>query len=92
MVCLKWVGSIGGVCRMSKIAKLFLEILSGNADNNIEFEDLIKLLVYLKFDYRFKGSHPIFWNLSYEEIINIQPLKNKAKAYQVKQVREIILK
>jgi len=31
-------------------------------------------------------------NIGFDEIINIQPNGNKAKAYQVKQVREIIVK
>ena len=45
------------------------------------------------------SSYYFRWNLrithciSYRaEIINIQPLGNKAKAYQVKQVRNLILK
>ena len=41
---------------------------------------------------RTKGSHHIFVKIDIEEIINIQPIKSKAKAYQVKQVRNIILK
>ena len=31
-------------------------------------------------------------NIGFDEIINIQPNGSKAKAYQVKQVREIIVK
>jgi hypothetical protein len=44
------------------------------------------------FDERIKGSHHIFTKNGVEEIINIQPLGAKAKAYQVKQVRNLILK
>ncbi|MCX8470676.1 MAG: type II toxin-antitoxin system HicA family toxin [Chitinophagaceae bacterium] len=72
--------------------KLFLKIHSGNSDSNIEFDELVKLLIFLSFEYRIKGSHHIFWKEMIDEIINIQPDNNKAKAYQVKQVRNLILK
>jgi hypothetical protein len=38
------------------------------------------------------GSHRIFYKENISEIVNIQPLGSKAKPYQVKQVRAIILK
>jgi len=42
---------------------------------------------------RIKGDHHIFYKEGIEEIVNLQPLKDgKAKAYQVKQVRGVILK
>ena len=69
------------------------KILSGLADKNIRFEDLRKLILNLGFDCRVKGNHHIFTRKDVEEIINIQLLRDgKAKAYQVKQVRKIILK
>ena len=38
-----------------------------------------------------KGSHRIFYREGTEEIINLQPSKDrKAKPYQVKQVRDIV--
>jgi len=49
------------------------------------------LLVYLEFDLRIKGDHYIFTKENIIEIINIQPIGNKAKAYQVKQVRNILI-
>jgi hypothetical protein len=45
-----------------------------------------------RFDERVKGSHHIFTKSGVEEIINIQLIGSKAKAYQVKQVRNLILK
>jgi predicted RNA binding protein YcfA (HicA-like mRNA interferase family) len=52
-----------------------------------------KLLNDLGFSERIKGDHHIFYKDGIEEIINLQPLRDgKAKAYQVKQVRRIILK
>ena len=50
------------------------------------------MLKYLGFEERIKGSHHIFSRNGVEEILNIQPKKSKAKPYQVKQVRNIILK
>ncbi len=39
-----------------------------------------------------RGSHHIFNKGGVEEIINVQPRGNHAKPYQVKQVRELVLK
>ena len=66
--------------------------LSGTSDSNISFSALCQLLCYFGFDERIKGSHHIFTKYDVTEILNLQPKKSKAKAYQVKQVREIILK
>ena len=69
------------------------KILAGLSDKNIQFDELRKNLSKLGFDERIKGDHHIFTKDGIEEIINIQPLKDrKAKAYQVKQVRTLILK
>jgi hypothetical protein len=46
----------------------------------------------LVFTMRIKGSHHIFHKEGVDEIINLQPKKNKVKAYQVKQVRELLIK
>ncbi|MDD2353747.1 MAG: type II toxin-antitoxin system HicA family toxin [Atribacterota bacterium] len=68
-------------------------ILSALSDKNIKFSDLRKFILYLGFSERIKGSHHIFFKKNISEIINLQSLKNgKAKAYQVKQVRNIIIK
>lgn len=77
---------------MSQIKKLMLKILSGSNDKNIDFDELRNLLKRLGFSERIKGSHYIYFKENIEEIINIQSTGNKAKAYQVKQVRNIILK
>jgi hypothetical protein len=67
-------------------------ILSGLSDANIRFNTLRQLLLNLGFDERIKGDHHIFTKSRIFEIINIQPLRNgKAKAYQVKQIRSIVL-
>lgn len=50
------------------------------------------MLLKLRFGLRIKGSHHIFTKEDIEEILYIQPKNGKAKPYQVKQVREIIIK
>jgi hypothetical protein len=50
------------------------------------------LLCSLGFDERIRGSHHIFTQEGIEEIFNLQPKGSQAKAYQVKQVRAVILK
>lgn len=77
---------------MSQFEKLLIAVLSGRRDSNIAFSDLQKLLELLGFSMRIKGDHFIYWQDGIEEILNIQPDGNKAKPYQVKQVRNIILK
>ena len=67
-------------------------VLSGLSDRNLRFEDLRKLLFSFGFNERIKGDHHIFTKSVVIEIINIQPLRDvKAKAYQVKQVRNLIM-
>lgn len=77
---------------MGKLAKILDQVLRGGSDQNIAFDDLIALLVSLGFQERIKGSHHVFSRDGVEEIINIQPSGDKAKPYQVKQVRAVIVK
>jgi len=77
---------------MSKYEKILLILLSGNTDHNIAFNDIIRLLEKFGFQKRIRGSHHIFTREDVEEIINLQPKGTKAKPYQVKQVRNLILK
>ena len=77
---------------MSHQEKLMLKLLSGYHDRNIKFVELQRLLYLLGFQCRIKGDHFIYWKDGIDEIINIQPDGNKAKPYQVKQIRSIIRK
>ncbi len=77
---------------MSKQAKLLEKILSGTADANIPFDGLCHLLQRLGFQTRVRGSHHVFFCAGVEEILNLQPRGANAKPYQVKQVRQVILK
>ncbi|MEA1969437.1 MAG: type II toxin-antitoxin system HicA family toxin [Thermodesulfobacteriota bacterium] len=77
---------------MSKHDKLLIKILRGSADSNIPFASLCSLLMAFGFDERIRGDHHNFTKNGIDEILNLQPLGSKSKAYQVKQVRKIILK
>ena len=77
---------------MEKYEKIILKILSGQSDANIPFDDLCKLLQGIGFVMRIRGSHHIFRKDGIEEKINLQQEGNKAKPYQVRQVRYVILK
>lgn len=80
------------IYEMSKIDKIFQKILIGLSDKNIDFVDLVTLLMKLGFILRIKGSHHIFTKHGIIEIINMQPKNGLAKPYQVKQIRELIAK
>jgi len=77
---------------MAKHEKLIFQILRGMSDANIAFSDLVNLLKHFGFDMRTKGSHHIFRKAGIREKVNLQKEGNKAKPYQVWQVRNIILK
>ena len=77
---------------MGTFEKLLYSILCGTKDSNISFNDLRKVLETFGFECRIKGDHYIYTKEGVDEIINIQPQGNKAKPYQVKQVRNLILK
>jgi hypothetical protein len=79
--------------RMSKAEKLALKILSGKSDQNFGFDDLCHVIEGAGFQLRSgKGSHRIYYKDGVVEIINVQPRNGKAKPYQVKQVRDLLLK
>ncbi len=77
---------------MGRYDKLVARVLRGTSDANISFDDLCQLLSHLGFDKRVRGSHHIFRRAGIEEHINLQREGSKAKPYQVKQVRAVIVK
>lgn len=77
---------------MSKREKLLRRILDGGGDANIPFDELCNLLRYLGFAERIRGSHHIYARNDIIEILNIQPQGSTAKVYQVKQIRNVIVK
>lgn len=78
---------------MANIQQVLTRVLSGSSDQNIRFGDLRRLLLRFRFDERIRGDHHIYIRDDIVEIINLQPLRDgKAKPYQVKQVRELIVR
>ena len=71
-----------------------LRLLEKQADNNIDFVDLcryVKLIGFIEHP-ESGGSHRVFGKEGVTEIINLQPEGDVAKAYQVRQVRALIIK
>lgn len=62
------------------------------SDSNISFDGICQLLRNLGFDERIRGSHHIFTKNGIEEILNLQPSGSHAKAYQMKQIRNVMIK
>jgi hypothetical protein len=77
---------------MSKFDKLLEQILRGSSDANISFDELCQLLRNLGFVERTRGSHHIFTRTGVQERMNLQREGSKAKVYQVRQVRAVIVK
>ena len=77
---------------MPRRSKVLDQILRGTSDANISFAGLCQVLQDLGFEERIRGSHHIFTKDGVEEILNVQAKQAKAKPYQVKQVRGVILK
>lgn len=67
-------------------------VMSGKSDNNIRFNDFRNLIISYGFRERIKGDHYVYKRDDILERIVIQPKGNKAKAYQVKQVRNLFNK
>jgi predicted RNA binding protein YcfA (HicA-like mRNA interferase family) len=77
---------------MTRHEKTLARVLSGTCDVAIGFDELCELLRRFGFQERVRGSHRIFTRGDIAEILNLQPRNNQAKPYQVKQVRQVILK
>lgn len=76
---------------MGKYDKLLEQILCGTSDANIDFDELRRLLLRLGFEQRIRSSHHLFTKPGVAEKINLQRDDGKAKPYQVRQVRNIIV-
>lgn len=78
---------------MTEHEKLLSRVLRGTSDANIPFDGMRNLLRSLGFQERIRGSHHIFTKEGVDEILNLQPKDGgKAKPYQVKQVRQVIIR
>jgi hypothetical protein len=76
---------------MGKHEKLYEHIVMRRSDAGVSFGALCSLLERLGFEERIRGDHHIFTKADVREILNLQPKGEKAKPYQVKQVRQMIL-
>jgi len=77
---------------MTRVGRILERIVRGASDADIPFSEIRRLLRTLGFEERIRGSHHIFAQRRIEEILNLQPRQGKAKPYQVRQVRAVILK
>ncbi|WP_169976156.1 type II toxin-antitoxin system HicA family toxin [Tautonia rosea] len=71
--------------------KTLVRVLRGTADSSIRFDEVRLLLEHPGFEERIRGGHHIFTREGIEEILNLQPRGALAKAYQIKQVRDVIV-
>ncbi len=72
--------------------KLLQRLLGGRSDANIRFNDLCNLLKGLGFEERTRGSHHVYVKEGVEDMINLQREGSKAKPYQVRQVRRVLVR
>jgi hypothetical protein len=77
---------------MTRTDRLLERVLLGTSDADIPFAGIRQVLKALGFQERIRGSHHIFARNGVEEILNLQPRQGRAKPYQVRQVRHVILK
>jgi len=79
---------------MSKAEKLAAKLLTGRSDRNFSFDDLCYIVERAGFHLRRgSGSHRVYYKDGVVEIINVQPRDaGQAKPYQVRQVRELLVK
>ncbi|HEX8906257.1 MAG TPA: type II toxin-antitoxin system HicA family toxin [Longimicrobiaceae bacterium] len=79
---------------MSKLDKLLEKLLSRASDANFAFEDVRYILLRCGFEEDVKGGHHIFTRDGVLEQANLQRVRGSddAKPYQVRQVRNLVLK
>ncbi len=78
---------------MASLKKTYDAVVSGQSDQNLRLAEVRRVLLALGFQERTSGGHLVLWHDDIEEIVNLQPLSGgKAKAYQVKQVRQLLTK
>ena len=77
---------------MNQYGELRQRILSGRSDADVRFDELRAFLLRLGFVERVRGSHHIFRKEGIRERLNLQRDGSHAKPYQVRQVRQIILR
>lgn len=76
---------------MGQHDKPLAQILGGRADANVGFDALRALLRHLGFDERTRGSYHVFRRAGVGALVNLQRDGDKAKVYQVRQVRAVLI-
>ncbi len=66
--------------------------MSGHHDASMRFVDLLGLMHALGFRERTRGGHHIFGMPGVVDIINLQAHGSAAKPYQVRQVRQAVIR
>lgn len=75
---------------MSREEKQLERLRDFQRDQSWDFDELCSQSRRLGFEMRTAGSHHFFRRTGVVEAINLQPRSGKAKAYQVRQAREIL--
>ena len=73
------------------VEKIIEKLLRGESDANVRFDELGHLLQAKGFRLRTHGSHHIFTMPGVMERLNLQRDGAKAKPYQVRQVRKLLV-
>lgn len=82
--------SVFGLRRDMRPRRLLDRLERGHV-RNVRFQDLVRLVEALGFEaLRASGSHRIFGHQGVPELVNLQDVGGKAKAYQVRQVLSLI--
>jgi predicted RNA binding protein YcfA (HicA-like mRNA interferase family) len=68
------------------------QVLARSSAANVPFEDLCALLRHVGFEERVRGSHHVFRKAGVEGRINLQESGARAKPYQVRQVRALLVR
>jgi predicted RNA binding protein YcfA (HicA-like mRNA interferase family) len=76
--------------RVSQVDKLIRRLLSGQSDASFTVAELVRILRYLGFEERQKGSHRFFTRADVRQPINLQSQAGRAKPYQVRQISRVI--
>lgn len=76
---------------MSNAAKFERRLLSGDADKSLRFDAMRRHLLALGFEERVHGSHHVFKGLGLVRPLTIQRDGALCKAYQVRQVRNVLV-
>ncbi len=75
---------------MGNWKKTLEQVLDGRSDANLRYEDLCHLLERFGFAKRTSGGSHCLFKKPGTDLINLQSADGKAKAYQVRQVRQIL--